>query len=158
MKAVLWFDGSNDPKQRRPASWGFVLEIEGRDPIEDQGLCKPGFRDIVFPQTNNTAEYSALCNGLRRALTEGVSDLTVYGDSELVVYQITEKYKLNGTKYPHLKVLNTAAKGMMRQFDRFTILVTDGMTNKADGVSRVVGKTDTIQRSTKTATGKVTRL
>jgi ribonuclease HI len=151
MKAKLYFDGSNDPKQVRPASWGYVLEIEGQDPIEGQGICKP-----EYPQTNNTAEYSGLCHGLRRALLEGVTDILVQGDSQLVIYQITGKYRVNRTKNPHLGILWDAAQSMVRKFSKFNIQWQDQKDNKADSVSRVSGKTDTIQRSTKTK-GKIIR-
>lgn len=153
MKAVLYFDGSNDPKQKRPASWGFVLEIEGKDSIEGQGLCKP-----EYPQTNNTAEYSGFCHGIRRAILEGVTDLTVYGDSQLVIYQITGKYKVNRNKFPHLGILHTAALNLLAKIPNTTIVWQRQDKNKADAVSRVTGKTDSIQRSNKSVTGKITRL
>ncbi len=154
MKARGYFDGSNDPKQVKPASWGYVLEIEGREPIEGQGLCKP-----QYPQTNNTAEYSGLCHLINRALTEGVTELEVFGDSQLVIYQVTGKYKVNRGKNPHLGILYDAAQSLIRKFSpgNFKIAWQDQTKNKADSVSRVTKKSDTIQRSTKSSTGKITR-
>jgi ribonuclease HI len=152
MKAKLYFDGSNDPKLVKPASWGFVLEIEGREPIHGQGICKPN-----YPQTNNTAEYSGLCHGLMRAKLEGVTDLHVQGDSQLVIYQITGKYKVNRKKNPHLGILNDAAINLTKKFEHFTITWEDQKNNKADAVSRVTKPLDgTLQKSTKGKHGKIT--
>lgn len=153
MKARMYFDGSNSPKFDRPASWGYVLEIEGQPTIEGQGLCKP-----EYPQTNNTAEYSALCHGLRRALIEGVKEIYITGDSQLVIYQITGKYKVNRKKNPHLGILWDAAQSLIGKFPTggFKIEWQDQKVNKADSVSRVRGETtQEIQRSTK-AKGKIT--
>lgn len=153
-KAVLYFDGSNSPKFDRPASWGYVLEIEGREVIEGQGLCKP-----QYPQTNNTAEYSGLCHGIMRAQIEGVTHLQVYGDSQLVVYQITGKYKVHRNKNPHLGILWDAAQSLISKFSpgNFKIDWKDQKQNKADSVSRVTKGKSGIQRSTKHASGKITR-
>ena len=150
MKAILYFDGSSHPRSKKPASWGYVLEIEGREPIEGQGMCKD-----IYPQTNNTAEYSGLCHGLRRASIEGVTDLQVYGDSELIIYQVTGKYRVNKDgKTPHLQTLHAAALSLIQKFPKFQIGYMKDV--KADSVSRVTKPSDgTIQRSTK-ANGKIT--
>lgn len=158
MKAVLYFDGSNDPKQRRLASWGYVLEIEGRDPIEGQGQCKESYQGVIFPQTNNVGEYSGLCNGLARALEEGVTDLEVIGDSQLVIYQLTGKYKVNTSKFPHLGILNKAAANLIAKFPNIVLNWQRQDKNKADAVSRVTKKGAGIQRSNKSATGKITHI
>jgi ribonuclease HI len=151
MKAKLYFDGSNDPKQVKPASWGYVLEIEGREPIEGQGLCKP-----EYPATNNTAEYSGLCHGLRRSLLEGVTDIIVQGDSQLVIYQVTGKYKVNRGKNPHLGILWDAAQSLIKKFPNFRIEWIRQEGNKADDVSRVQAGKEGFQRSKKVK-GKITR-
>lgn len=53
-------------------------------------------------ETNNTAEYTALIYLLREAKRRGITDLDVYGDSKLVVSQVSKKWKIN---YPHLREL-----------------------------------------------------
>ena len=40
---------------------------------------------IMFPCTNNVAEYKALLHGLRIAKELGVSQLHCYGDSDVVI-------------------------------------------------------------------------
>ena len=43
---------------------------------------------LEFECTNNTAEYEALVQGLRKAIEFKVENLKVYGDSEIIVKQI----------------------------------------------------------------------
>jgi ribonuclease HI len=40
---------------------------------------------LEFECTNNTAEYEALLQGLRKALDMNIQNLVVFGDSEIVV-------------------------------------------------------------------------
>ena len=46
---------------------------------------------LEFECTNNTNEYEALVQGLRKAIELKVKNLKVYGDSEIVVKQIWNK-------------------------------------------------------------------
>ena len=55
-------------------------------------------------KTNNEAEYAALINLLAEARARGIKQLDVYGDSKLVVSQVTHQWKI--TK-PHLLELAT---------------------------------------------------
>ena len=43
---------------------------------------------LEFECTNNTTEYEALVQGLRKAIELKVENLKVYGDSEIIVKQI----------------------------------------------------------------------
>ena len=43
---------------------------------------------LEFECTNNTTEYEALVQGLRKAIELKVSNLKVFGDSEIIVKQI----------------------------------------------------------------------
>jgi ribonuclease HI len=43
---------------------------------------------LEFECTNNMAEYEALLQGLRKALDLNIQNLTVFGDSEIVVRQV----------------------------------------------------------------------
>ena len=55
---------------------------------------------LEFECTNNTAEYEALVQGLRKAIELKVENLKVYGDSEIVVKQIWNQIHCIS---PHLK-------------------------------------------------------
>ena len=75
---TLFFDGS---KTLEGSGAGCVLI----DPKKNKHFlaCR-----LEFECTNNTAEYEALVQGLRKAIELKVENLKVYGDSELIVKQI----------------------------------------------------------------------
>lgn len=52
--------------------------------------------------TNNTAEYHALIRALQEAKNMGATKVTMIGDSELVIKQVTKEYK---TRKKHLKAM-----------------------------------------------------
>jgi len=47
---------------------------------------------LEFQTTNNIAEYKAFILGLRAAIDLKIDKLEVFGDSELVVLQVRDKY------------------------------------------------------------------
>jgi ribonuclease HI len=55
------------------------------DPAGNKTLI--AFR-LEFECTNNTTEYEALLQGLRKALDLNTQNLTVFGDSKIVVRQV----------------------------------------------------------------------
>ena len=75
---MLFFDGSKTLEGSRA---GCVLI----DPKKNKHFlsCR-----LEFESTNNTAEYEALVQGLRKAIELKVENLKVYGDSEIIVKQI----------------------------------------------------------------------
>jgi hypothetical protein len=75
---ALYFDGS---KSKEGAGAGCVLI----DPIGNKTLiaCQ-----LEFECTNNTAEYEALLQGLKKAVDMNVENLMVFGDLEIVVRQV----------------------------------------------------------------------
>ena len=75
---TLFFDGS---KNLEGSGTGCVLI----DPKKNKHFlsCR-----LEFECTNNTAEYEALVQGLRKSIEIKVKNLKVYGDSEIIVKQI----------------------------------------------------------------------
>ena len=74
----LYFDGS---KSKEGAGAGCMLiDLAGNNTLIS-------FR-LEFECTNNMVEYEALLQGLRKALDFNIQNLTVFGDSEIVVRQI----------------------------------------------------------------------
>ncbi len=69
-----------------PAGIGVVLEQDGQ-------VVKTLKRSIG-ETTNNVAEYQALVAGLQLAKTHGAEKLTVLMDSELIVNQMKQRYKV----------------------------------------------------------------
>jgi ribonuclease HI len=47
---------------------------------------------LLFPASNNAAEYEALVHGLNIAISLGVKRLMVYGDSLVVISQINKEW------------------------------------------------------------------
>ena len=50
---------------------------------------------ILFEVSNKEAEYEALLHSLRLAISLGIKQLLVYGDSLLVVQQVNKKWDIN---------------------------------------------------------------
>ncbi len=80
---------------------------------------------MVGNNTNNIAEYEALLDGMASAQKwrAGLEKLTsakcqmhlkIFGDSELVVRQMTGQYKVRA---PHLALLHQKAKDLAATFD-----------------------------------------
>ena len=49
---------------------------------------------LDFDVTNNAAEYEACIVGLKTALVIGIKKLCIYGDSSLIINQISKKWKV----------------------------------------------------------------
>lgn len=68
--------------------------------------------------TNNVAEWTALALGLQAALDEGVRNLAVRLDSELVVKQLSGEYRV---KHPDLQPIYQRVRGLIRQFEHVDV-------------------------------------
>lgn len=93
MAVQLYTDGG---ARGNPGEAAYAFLIYGKGRKVCQGARKLG------TATNNTAEYTAVLEGLRKALEFG-DKVEVFSDSELVVKQLNGEYK---TKKPHLKELH----------------------------------------------------
>jgi ribonuclease HI len=88
--------------------------------------------------TNNQAEYIGLIHGMAAALKAGVKNITVFGDSELVIRQMTGVYKV---KQPIMQKMHAKATMLRTQFltARFEWLPRESNA-VADGLSKVAMK------------------
>ena len=86
----LFFDGASR-KNPGPASFGAVL-------FSPSGLEITTTSQYLGHTTNNVAEYNGLLYGLKMAINANVENLHVYGDSLLVINQVTHKWKINNLK------------------------------------------------------------
>ena len=114
VKATMYFDGGalGNPGK---AGAGYLLYPESAQPPHIV-LVEPFAKAAVRMNgicTNNQAEYVGLIHGLQAAIAHKVTDLTVYGDSELVIKQMKGLYKV---KNPILQVLNVKAQFLAHQF------------------------------------------
>ncbi len=107
----LYFDGGcrgngrKNPNAR--AGYGYVIYNDKMDRIND-GWAYLGAK------TNNYAEYSGFINGMQSALTLGITNLVVRGDSNMVIKQMTGEF---GANNPDMKILNGIAKELAANFD-----------------------------------------
>lgn len=88
---TLFFDGCSKGNPGR-AGAGAVIYDESNNEV---------FAESVFAgysATNNEAEYTGLILGLNTALKQGITELQVRGDSQLVIRQMQGKYKVNSPK------------------------------------------------------------
>jgi ribonuclease HI len=118
--ARAWFDGA---ARGNPGEAGFGLVVEGPDGEHEVA----GF---LGRTTNNVAEYVGLLAALAWARQHGIEDLTLHGDSELVVRQLQGAYRV---KAAHLVPLFLQVMAMRREIPRFRIEhVPRGDNRRAD--------------------------
>jgi ribonuclease HI len=99
---VMTFDGSGTTAGN-PGGWGVVLQWkDGGDLTEGSGYIEDA--------TNNIAEYTSCIEGLKLALEYQPRSLTIRGDSQLVMRQLTGQYKV---KKKELQPLNAQAKELL---------------------------------------------
>lgn len=66
-------------------------------------------------ETNNVAEYAGLIMGLHEAVRRNIKQLTVQGDSELIIKQMKKEYAV---KSPNIKAYYEAAAELAAKFER----------------------------------------
>ncbi|HEV8238438.1 MAG TPA: ribonuclease HI family protein [Thermoanaerobaculia bacterium] len=115
--ARAWFDGA---ARGNPGEAGFGLVVESDGGVEEHG-------GYLGRTTNNVAEYSGLLAALTWARRAGVEELSLFGDSELVVKQLLGAYKV---KAPHLMPLFLRALALRREIPRVRIQHVPRAENK----------------------------
>lgn len=112
-----------------PAAIGVVLYPGASvtdEPLLEWGSC-------LGRATNNVAEYQALLAALAKVEELGVRMVTVRSDSELLVRQMTGRYRV---KQPHLKVLYGQAKRLERSIGNVIYEhVPRAKNRRADGLA-----------------------
>lgn len=102
---VLNFDGCSKGNPG-PAGIGAVISKSGS---EEWCGCQ-----FIGKKTNNQSEYSALILGLKEALSRDIKQLQVYGDSLLVINQVTGQFKVKNIQ---LQELYKEALSLIAKFD-----------------------------------------
>ncbi|RHN49887.1 putative ribonuclease H [Medicago truncatula] len=90
----LMFDGASSGNPG-PAGAGAVL-------YDEDWCLLYRFREGLGYQTNNAAEYRALILGLNQAIYKGYRNISVHGDSLLVVNQFLGIWKINNPRLRNL--------------------------------------------------------
>ena len=103
---VLMFDGGSRGNPGLCGA-GAVIYIEGME-------VWAGSQVVSVSNTNNYAEYSALNMGLKQALEMDIDELTIFGDSELIMRQMTGQAKV---KSPNLLLLHKESMEHINKFE-----------------------------------------
>ena len=106
---VLYFDGCSKGNPGAGGA-GAVLYYKGE---EIWGASK----FVGIRSTNNTAEYGGLILGLQEAIVREIRDLTVRGDSQLVIKQMRCEYKVKSEK---LLELYEKSKSLSEYFENIS--------------------------------------
>ncbi len=106
----LHIDGAS---RGNPGEAGFGVHV-----TTPEGAPVAGLYGYIGKATNNVAEYSALVQGLRWALSRGTKQVEVLSDSELVVKQVNGQYRV---KHPDMIPLHRQAGELLRQFERSSV-------------------------------------
>ncbi len=93
-----------------PAAAAYVLRRKS-DTGAGEVIRKEGV--FIGTATNNEAEYRGLIMGLEAALQEGVEEVTILLDSELVVKQLRGEYRVKNNR---LAALHSRARELLGRF------------------------------------------
>jgi ribonuclease HI len=93
-----------------PGPAGIGVQITTRD-----GAVVAEIARGIGEATNNVAEYTAAIEGLTLAQELGARTVTVRSDSQLLVNQLTGRYRV---KTPHLQPLHRRVRSLVASFDR----------------------------------------
>jgi ribonuclease HI len=93
-----------------PGPAGIGVEITNED-----GEVLAEIARGIGETTNNVAEYTAVIEGLARAAELGAGSVTLRSDSQLLISQLTGRYRV---KAPHLQPLHRRARSIAAGFDR----------------------------------------
>src|SRR3954451_6431122 len=102
---TVQFDGGSRGNPG-PAGVGVVLRAADGTPLVTLGK-------FIGRCTNNVAEYRALITALEEAKKLGAKKITIRGDSELIIRQMTGQYRV---KHPDLQPLHAKAQELMHGF------------------------------------------
>lgn len=128
IEATLHFDGASRGNPG-PAATGYELTGD----ITDNEITGGSH---IGKATNNQAEYDALIEGIERALQHGVTNLTIRGDSQLIIKQVTGEYDCNDGFLR--KKLDTVTD-LLERFDTWNIeYVQRGDNSQADAAANEV--------------------
>ena len=104
---VVYTDGASRGNPGPSAIGVFICTPEGTE-VDAVG-------ERIADGTNNAAEYTAVLRGLKRAARRTAGAVEVRSDSELIIKQMTGKYR---TKSPALAAVREQVKAAEAAFER----------------------------------------
>lgn len=121
----LHFDGG---KRNHGITYGFIIYYNDKPIFADSGFIKG------TKYSSNVAEYIGLIAGLYVCSLLEIKELTVYGDSLLVINQMLGKFRV---KSPNLQMCHAEVKRITDPFDNINyIWIPREQNNDADRMSR----------------------
>jgi len=140
--ACLFFDGASRNNPRGPAGYGFHI-VEGSDGNGDELV--EGYGYAGMDRSNNEMEYEGLMEAIIWATRLDLANLTICGDSELIINQLTGKYNI---KNHRLKVLHSKAHALLQQYSNLNVTfkhipreknaISDNLANRAIATKKTV--------------------
>ncbi len=125
----LFVDGASSSNPG-PAGIGVVLK-------KGDKILKTISKSIGIA-TNNVAEYTALIEGLKLALSMGIKSISIYSDSQLVVNQLNGAYTVKDEKL--LKLYKKALE-ILKSFENVSInYVGRSQNSLADKLAKAASK------------------
>jgi ribonuclease HI len=104
---IVWCDGAARGNPGPAGAGSQLTTVDGEVVAEiAEGLGET---------TNNVAEYTAAILGLERARELGATDVLLRSDSQLLINQLTGRYRV---KTEHLQPLHRRITGLAAGFDR----------------------------------------
>ena len=122
---LLQFDGGANPNPG-PCAGSFVIYDQAKQIVFEGGK-------FLSNGTNNIGEYTGLLEGIKCCLENGIKNISVEGDSKLVVQQVAKQWNVNQS---HLKIYCQEIQDLIKKFDYFDIRHVYRENNKkADALS-----------------------
>jgi len=122
----LFFDGCSKGNPGHAGAGAVIYNSDNKEIWSDSSF-------VGVKATNNQAEYSGLILGLQKALDMNIKSLLIKGDSQLVIQQMTGKYKCNS---PNILGLFQTAKILEQKFDNIEYKhVLRDLNKRADELS-----------------------
>lgn len=126
---ILYFDGGSRGNPGKAGAGSVIYDSQGNE-------VYIGVVPISGIQTNNYAEYMGLIDGLKGAISLGVQELLVRGDSQLVIRQILGEYKVKSRNITPLykeamKLLESIPRVQFEHVPRRENIRADELSNYA---------------------------
>ena len=91
---------------------------------------------LRFPSTNNIAEYEALIAGLKIAVEWNITELQIFGDSQLIIKQVLNDYQTKDEKLLPYKEL---VDQLTQHFTKLQFTQVPRLQNKAADAMATIG-------------------
>ena len=123
---ILNFDGSSKPNPGEMTSAYVIRDINNKL-INSQSI-------MGGHGTSNEAEYIGLYEGLKKVVEMGYKHIEIYGDSQLVIFQVAGKFKC---KKARLAAWRDKVLGLLEQIHTYKLEHVSRKFNKeADSLCR----------------------